>query len=193
MSIKTIILDLDGVMVNFHRAAFSQWHCSPNLVDYDVTCGWHIVDALNAQRDKLGLKRATGTQFWNSFDKGFWANCPKYKYADYFLMKLEKLVGRKNITICTSAAFDSDCGGGKIEWINQNLPSEYRRQYFIGCQKFRLAQPDVLLIDDAEHNVDAFLDAGGRAVLFPRPWNWYKDARSFDPYEYVLEHVEKML
>jgi beta-phosphoglucomutase-like phosphatase (HAD superfamily) len=79
-----------------------------------------------------------------------------------------------------------------VDWINHRL-QDYRRQYFVGCQKFRLAKRGVILIDDAEHNVDAFRAAGGEAVMVPRPWNGYKNQRSYEPYEYVLNRVEDMI
>jgi beta-phosphoglucomutase-like phosphatase (HAD superfamily) len=189
---KTIILDLDGVLVNFHRAAFIEFGCSPNLVDYDMNAGWDIVAALNLQRLHNGMEKVTANQFWRSFDKVFWSDLPWYSHARNFLAELEDMVGQENITLCTSAAFDSDCAGGKVAWINREL-RDYRRQYFIGCQKFRLAKRGVILIDDADHNIKAFRAAGGEAVMVPRPWNGYKNQRGYEPYEYVLSRVEDML
>lgn len=189
MSTKTILLDLDGVLVNFHKRAFPIWKCSPSLEDYPIECGWDILDALNFQRKKRGFKKVEPKQFWNRFDTHFWATLPWYRHAKNFLKSLEDIVGQENIILCTSAAYDSSCAAGKVEWITRELPA-YRRQYFIGCQKFRLAKPDVLLIDDADHNVLDFREHDGKAVLFPRPWNWYKDARSQEPYEQALELVE---
>jgi len=37
--------------------------------------------------------------------------------------------------------------------------------------KEKLAAPCRLLIDDRSENVKAFRDAGGSAILVPRPWN----------------------
>ena len=190
---KTIILDLDGVLVNFYHAAMRSWGLSPNLVDYDVSCGWDIIKAMNVQRTAMGAKaRITGNMFWGGFDKEFWATLPWYDHARTFLAGLERLVGQENITLCTSAAYDSDCAGGKVEWINTHMKN-YRRQYFIGCQKFRLANPNAILIDDADHNVRAFRAAGGSCVLVPRPWNSYKTFRSYEPYVIALERVEEII
>lgn len=33
------------------------------------------------------------------------------------------------------------------------------------------AKPGQILIDDADHNVEAFRSADGEAILVPRPWN----------------------
>ena len=38
-------------------------------------------------------------------------------------------------------------------------------------RKHFCARPDALLIDDSDHNVEAFLAHGGQAILVPRPWN----------------------
>jgi len=190
--IETILVDLDGVLVNFHSPAFLYWGCSPNIFDYPSQYGWDIVDALNHQRKARGLEKVTPYQFWRGLDKEFWATLPMYPYARTFMAGLERMVGQENITICTSAAFDSECAGGKVEWINRELPA-YRRQYFIGCQKFRLANPNVLLIDDSEKNVDSFREYGGSTLLFPRPWNSHKSYESQEAYDYILQHVKYMV
>jgi hypothetical protein len=45
------------------------------------------------------------------------------------------------------------------------------RDFLIGPSKHLLAKPDVALIDDRHGNVRSFREHGGRAVLFPQPWN----------------------
>ena len=38
-------------------------------------------------------------------------------------------------------------------------------------RKHFCARPDALLIDDGDHNVEAFRANGGQTILVPRPWN----------------------
>ena len=46
-----------------------------------------------------------------------------------------------------------------------------QRQFLIGPSKHLCANPETLLIDDSDKNVDSFRKCGGQAVLVPRPWN----------------------
>jgi len=40
-----------------------------------------------------------------------------------------------------------------------------------GSEKWLMAGLDRLLIDDADHNIDKFVQYGGHTLLVPRPWN----------------------
>jgi hypothetical protein len=75
---------------------------------------------------------------------------------------------------------------GKKQWIRRYLPEEMWNNYLIGPPKHLCASPDALLIDDVEENVDKFRAYGGRAVLFPRPWNRLRLKESG---EYVLGNL----
>ena len=60
---------------------------------------------------------------------------------------------------------------GKWAWIRDNLPIYLKRTIITQAPKHLLARPDTLLIDDKDENVDGFREAGGKALLIPRPWN----------------------
>jgi hypothetical protein len=57
-----------------------------------------------------------------------------------------------------------------MSWIEKHLPA-YRRRFLIGPRKEFCAHGGSVLIDDSDKNVASFRDAGGLAILYPRPWN----------------------
>jgi len=154
-------LDLDGVLSDFHKAAFTLHGIDPfskeeNLGNYrfDETTGLSQVD------------------FFKPITKEFWAELPRTLECDEILSLVEKKFGRENICILTAPpeVRNLGCLEGKEEWIYRNLP-QYIDQFLIGKPKAFCAGPNSVLIDDSDSNIKAFREAGGRAITFPRPWN----------------------
>jgi len=56
-------------------------------------------------------------------------------------------------------------------WVKEHLSRYYKQLIITMAPKHLLAKPDTLLIDDKDENVEGFWDAGGKAILVPRPWN----------------------
>ncbi len=57
--------------------------------------------------------------------------------------------------------------------------------------KHYLARDGVLLIDDYEKNVDAFIAAGGLAITFPQKWNQYHEYTDFKYVRSILAAYKK--
>ena len=166
--IKTVFLDMDGVITDFAKGVckalgkvnpypdetrdYTFWHAWPDISTKDVNaiCNqefWHNLewtddgrDTLRAIMDTLGLEKV------------------------YFL---------------TIPMPNLESASGKMMWINDNLPVYLGRIIITTREvpKSLLARPDALLIDDKDENVDEFIAAGGQGILVPRPWNRaYKQA-----------------
>lgn len=86
------------------------------------------------------------------------------------LAGLEAIAGAENIVLLSSPCMTHGCVDGKIAFIEREMPT-YSRRYFIGPPKHMMASPAKILIDDNNENVLKFSQAGGKAVLVPRPWN----------------------
>ncbi|REJ65602.1 MAG: hypothetical protein DWQ31_16820 [Planctomycetota bacterium] len=168
---QRILLDLDGVC-NRSPMSFLKYVGCPvddySYRDYPVGCGWDLVEAAN--RLHPSRKFSVG-EFWDTIDRRAWATAPESAEFKWLLGHCEALVGRKSICILTSPTIDPDCLAGKLEWIHSHFPKWMHRQFLIGPRKHFCARPDALLIDDADHNVAAFREHGGQAILVPRPWN----------------------
>lgn len=177
---KIALLDMDGVLCDFvgHACAL---HGRPELVGawpagaYDM----HTV---------LGVSSGA---FWRkiSATPDFWRTIPPYPwYLDLFALVRE--YGYMPV-IATAPSLDPRTAAGKVAWIQEKLGTDFRN-YFIGAKKHMLAAPGRVLIDDSEHQIDAFEElCPGGAITFPRPWN-QMHALSADPLAYVRERLEAL-
>ena len=158
-----IFVDIDGVLADFVGAALqlhkakNPWETNPkNLGKYDIA----------------KLLAMTPKEFWAPTDShDFWANLRPYQEGRALLDFLELNFPGDKIYLATSPTMSPYCSSGKHEWVARNLP-RYTRRLFIGAAKEAFAQvPGALLIDDADVNVKKFVGEGGRAILWPQPWN----------------------
>lgn len=76
----------------------------------------------------------------------------------------------------------------KLLWMREYC-GEADAFHLVEPNKSSLAGPGVILIDDADHEVEAFRAAGGSAVLFPRRWNSRHAEAGPEAWRGVLEEV----
>jgi 5'(3')-deoxyribonucleotidase len=155
-----ILLDMDGVLADF-VGGICRAHDRSNPFDdpanrgrYEMTDIWGI----------------SATQFWKPADEEFWANLEPTPEASEVVRLAVETVGIDNVCILSSPRSDPHCIPGKIRWIKRHFP-ELDRRYLFGPRKEFCAGLGRTLIDDYDVNVTGFYNAGGRALLFPRPWN----------------------
>lgn len=152
--IKTIFLDMDGVIVNFNKAVCEQFDLSypPQVYHFFPD----IRDEVNRFCDRL-----------------FWRNLEWTHDGREILRAIMDTLGLEKICFLTGMMPNIESATGKMAWIQDNLPV-YRNRiilHSLEIPKSSLAQPDTLLIDDKDENVDEFIVAGGVGILVPRPWN----------------------
>ena len=158
-------LDLDGVIVDF-VGGIIKWHklkCTVN----DVT-EWNAL-----------YKYWPGTiaEFWEELPESFWENL-NFTPEGPAIIDLLAEEGIK-ATILTSPPWAG--ATGKQRWIQKNLPEYFDHdRYLIGPSKTCVARPGAVLIDDAEHNIDSWVAAGGQGILVPRPWNRNREQNTLD-------------
>ena len=150
---------MDGVLVDFANEAIRRF--GGRIARSDVTWDFPV---------KLGFSHGLDPEFLGGLDYGFWANLPWTAEGRALLAGLESIFGESVCLVSTPAEGSPGCRDGKADWVSANLPA-YNTRTFLGRDKFLLAGPQKVLIDDHEPNVDAFMAHGGRAVLVPRPWN----------------------
>jgi 5'(3')-deoxyribonucleotidase len=112
----------------------------------------------------------TAREFWDGLTSDVWANLEWHDDGREILSVVERFFPPENICILTSPTSNGASAKGKIQWIQKNMP-KYRRKYLIGPCKHFCAGKNSILIDDGNHNIDAFRGAGGLTVLVPRKWN----------------------
>ena len=159
-----ILLDLDDVLSDCTMSALKYLGCTDPK--FDPGWGYDILRAVN----ELQPKEFTADMLWSRLDIDFWSNMPKSRECDWLLDVAAGLVGSKNVCVLSSATYPAAMIG-KLKWMEKNLPDWMQGQYLFGSHKEFCAAPNHLLIDDNDANVDNFRDAGGQAILVPRPWN----------------------
>ncbi|KKK96830.1 hypothetical protein LCGC14_2658820, partial [marine sediment metagenome] len=152
---KRIFLDVDEPLADFVGAANTFYGVS--MPKEEIT-KWEL------PYERYGK---THNSFWDGLNEDFWADMPKQPWCDELVDFLES---QDDYSVCLLTAPNRDNATGKQRWIRKNLPI-YKDHYFIGPTKWHCAGPDSILIDDRGKNCEDFVAAGGRAIVFPAPWN----------------------
>jgi 5'(3')-deoxyribonucleotidase len=164
--LKTIYLDMDGVLVDFVGGVLAHHNIDPseqaNIKSWDFFQQFEI--------DEKNFWKTTAGKI------AFWRNLPPYDYTqdvmDYCRMYAEE------VKLCTSCGCPA-AASGKNDWAKTWLNIESKDVIHI-VDKWRLAyMPGTILIDDSEinlahwHNACTAANRGLYAwsILFPQPWN----------------------
>lgn len=155
--INHILLDMDGVLVDFNKGAcvvHNKLDAHKNIDNWYYYKDWGM----------------TENDFWGPIDKtkNFWLNLEEYPWTDE-LISLVKESGI-NFTISTRPSENHNSFSEKYKWIERKFGRRFNNVMF-GRQKYLMAKPNVLLIDDGDKNVNEFITHGGSAILFPQKWN----------------------
>lgn len=159
--IRHCFIDLDGVIVDFASAAcraVGQPHHADTTFKEWPTGQWSMAEV-------FGM---TETDFWNEIDRhgeDWWASLEAYSWAAELVSEIPV-----PFTIATSPSRNPASSSGKVRWMRSYFGKRFNN-FLIGSQKYLLAKPDTLLIDDNDRKVSDFREAGGHAILFPQPWN----------------------
>lgn len=147
-----ILLDVDGVLADFVGAALKAHGRDGPVSRYDFWQDWGI----------------TADTFWEPLrGRDFWRTIRPYPWAKVLLAELRKL---GTVYIATAPNRDPECIAAKLWWLKRHL-NVLSDDVMCGKHKWLMASPSTILIDDGEHNVSAFVAAGGKAILFPQPYN----------------------
>lgn len=168
--IKTIFLDMDGVLVNFLGGLHKALGVPYSYENYPYEKGkWDML---------TDIKHSCGSQITFSFREcndccttPFWQNL-RWMHDGHDVLRaiLDKFI-ESRIYLLTTPMPNLESASGKMLWINDNLPIYLKRIIITQAPKHLLARPDTVLFDDKDENVDGFREAGGKAILINRPWN----------------------
>jgi 5'(3')-deoxyribonucleotidase len=208
MYFDTIACDQDGVLFDFHTAA-ARIHVGARLLKMDhihtgspLDLGFHDFHrrwprGLSLQKwisNAGGRNTVDDEVFWKPIreDPLFWRNLAPYPWWKELLKLLSDHC--ENLIIVTTPDDDPGCFSGKKFLLNEyglgNL------ELVTAKNKWRLAAPDTLLIDDFQKHVQAWLQVHkkrygipGHAILFPTPWNVNHGAAA-DPVGFVRKYLK---
>ena len=153
-----IVFDLDGVAVNFCKAA------------YEIH-GKTFTDDVPTKFDFFEDWGMTAAEFWKPIDTegaNFWKRLEKFSWTEGLIAKLTSYP--VEFVVATSPSTSATCTAGKVDLIKSLFHSKFR-DYCITPRKWYLSCPGRILIDDSDENCKKWEERGGRALLFPQPWN----------------------
>ena len=137
-----IYSDMDGVLVDFNER-FKRFSDGILPTEYEQKFGkdkfWELIDG-------------TGVRFWVGMD---WMSDGK---------QLWNYIKEYNPTLLSSPSRSNYSRMGKRIWRKRNLPST-KLILARAANKQNYADPDSILIDDRESNVDQWIKAGGIGIL----------------------------
>lgn len=181
MKVTTVLFDMDGVLAEWHRKMAEllgqNWD--------DLPTGSYSL------KDTFGVSAEDAKLLWHKKGVEGWVTIP----PTYFFIPLKRLMfelveqGVK-VGICSDASFAPRAAEGKHAWLNAHgIPTDWPR--IMTREKYILARPETLLVDDSPAQVSAFREHGGRALLVPRRWNCGSDLVGVDLFltEEIKSHV----
>ena len=142
--IKTIYLDMDGVLCDFKSAVVDKniYNPTKNTINWD-------------------LLKSLGSEFWANLQ---WIREGQRLYAWLFMFCIEQ-----KITLCILSSIGFREGKvGKQQWIENHITINPMCIYFVdrNTDKIHFAEETSLLIDDYGKNIEKFIQAGGQAIKF---------------------------
>lgn len=166
--ITCIYLDMDGVICDMQRHAFRLFNLNARGVEtaYLHTDSWDAMP--KAIEDVTGIPAVPGELWDNIKNAGpeFWEFMPWTKHGLQILDVCEAVAP---VVLMSTPTKHPASAAGKKAWINRELGSDYR--FALTNCKHHFAHKGAVLVDDAQHNCDKFQEHGGRAFLWPQPWN----------------------
>lgn len=191
--IKRVYVDIDNTLNMLAMYILKDFGFKVSLesfFEYPEECGYDIVAAVN---EKTGRDAYHDNEFfWSKVDSGscFFA-APQSPEAQMIMGTAELMVGSENVYLCTIPT-TSQSAWQKMDWVASVYPA-YKKRLIITHDKSLFANSESLLIDDSQENIEAFIEAGGHAVLVPRPWNGGNSLPSGTLRQMLLRMVEKAM
>ena len=166
MKIEAIYCDIHGVLADF----VGNWLHHFTRLDPEAAGkeppAWP--EGVYSIEKAFGLKTE---EVWGFASPEFWCDSMKPTSEKHQIIDLFEATGLE-VRLVSSAGspleirhFEKE---GTTRWIQQHTPYDELRYV---ANKAEFARPNRILVDDADHQVDAWRDAGGYAIQIPRPWN----------------------
>lgn len=174
MSRFRIFVDMDGVIANWTDAAISTLGvkeddpfvhnllCTNDRALEVFLTDKHIWDTINAR----------GPEWWEQLELFPWSKSLCHQLSE---------IG----DVCLlSKPYNDISAHGKINWIKKNFG---KIEHLIGPSKHFCATPTSILVDDYPKNINKFIDAGGKGVLFPNAYQLLHSTEMWD------EEIQKVI
>jgi hypothetical protein len=174
-----IFLDLDGVLANYFESCCRLF-------------GFDSRDYPAGQWDMWTPMGVTKSDYLATVDREekFWWEIEPFDHALDLVDLIKQLPCTWSILTSPWVFRHRSLHSDKVAWVRQHIDADVQVDFMV--DKWRLARPDALLIDDGEHNVDRFREAGGQAILFPSLLNRAHPFRD-DPLTVVKSQLQEIM
>lgn len=174
---------MDGVIADFHKGVYDIFQ-QPYRYDKSLAT-WNFWEDWKPPLKREDINAKCSAHFWEHLP---WT----HDGLEIFEIIRSKFRPEQIYILTNPVIGDAGTATGKILWIEKYLPGFIKRIIITQAPKGLLAKPDTLLIDDNDSYIDGFREAGGKALLVPRPWNrLHKQAHRTSQYiEEFLGRIE---
>lgn len=189
---KTILLDMDGVLVDFASGALRLFRGEEDTKQ--LLANW--------PKGEYAIEKVLGVttmELWfkiNTEGARFWEHLKPYPWVNEVIEACVDGNGRegREVMFCTAPSLLATSYAGKANWAMSYIISVPGLCLILIPSKVKrlLAGPETILIDDSEQNCNEFEAAGGTAILFPAPWNRFGKFDA-DPGNYVRRALEGVM
>lgn len=155
-----VFLDMDGVLVDF-VSSVNKLMGIPENIPATTRNWWENYNITFEQVNK-----------YCTID--FWENLAWLPDGKKILTAVLDKFPQDQVYLLTTPMPNNGSWTGKYNWVKKHLPLFEKQLIITLASKDIFADPDTLLIDDYDKNIEKFKAAGGNGCLVPRPSN--KDA-----------------
>lgn len=182
--ITEVLLDMDGVLVNFIEGTLALHEIEVNPYSLPENHGSWDVDKM------IGISYQ---DMMSPMTVEFWRDLNWMPDGPDILRTIEKKFGRENVCLLSNPSASSKAMEGKLLWIERHIP-DYRNRFLFGPSKQFAGHHARLLIDDSDSNIKQYACRKTKtkypSILVPRLWNrmhWHES-----PLEHLEHHLEKL-
>lgn len=154
---QTIFLDMDEVIADW-MASFLRYF--DYRIDSRIMTRYEIWEFLGISRD----------EFWSQLENApveFWEGIKPTPWANQIVRTVTE--SSNDVYVLSNGAF-GNAATGKHRWLVNHFP-ELQSRLMLVRDKWLVAAPNRLLVDDSAEQVEKFVRAGGEAIMIDRPWN----------------------
>ena len=176
-----LLLDLDGVSVDFVTEA-----CRIHGRDYDEGAWpageYDIAKVLGIDDDEFWeVIHSQGVDFWRTLKPYSW-----------FPALHNALCSLGKVYFVTAPTHSPHSAAGKMLWLKDRFGDDFK-DFIITRQKHLLSKSGSVLVDDCDHNIEAFERHGqGKGILFPQIWNSAYEHVNSDRVGWVMDRIRQL-